>query len=142
LQAQTELGLEEPPAVTDENDPNPNWGELPSETQLKLWWEEFCLQQPVRISSLLRTVIPSMEGNEVVIKVAPSKMEPLEPIKFPFNRFISEISGNKLNKLRVEKGEIEQIERKPYTEKEKLEYLQKQHPILREVIEKLDLKLP
>jgi len=140
--SQTALGLEEPPALSAVAEPSNNWADLPTETQLKQWWEEFLVTQPVRISSLLRTVTPHMDKNEVVITVSPSKIEPLEPVKFPFNRFIRDISNDRLTKLRVEKGEVEQMERKPYTDKEKLEYMEKMNPLLKSVIEKLDLKLP
>lgn len=137
---QTELGLGEPPNVVAEQPSD--WAHRPTEAQLKQWWEEFSATQTPRISSLLRTVTPKMDGEEVVIAVPPSRIEPLEPVKFPFNRFISEVSGGVLKKLRVEAGEMEQMERKPYTEKEKLEYLQKKNPKIGEIIDKLDLKLP
>lgn len=139
---QTALGLDEPPESLLVAEPANDWGNLPTETELKQWWEEFNLTQPVRISSFLRTIVPRMDKNEVVVVVPPSRVEMLEPVKFPFNRFIREISDGRLLRLRVEAGEVEMIERKPYTEKEKLEYLQKLHPELKEVLEKLDLRLP
>ncbi len=139
---QTELGLGEPPEPVAEPVVGDNWADHPTEVQLKQWWAEFVETQPVRISSLLKTTTPKIEHDEVVIVMPPSRIEPLEIVKFPFNRFIQDISEGRLKRLRIDAGEVEQMERKPYTEKEKLEYLQKMNPILKDVIDKLDLKLP
>ena len=96
----------------------------------------------MRISSLLRTILPRVVADEVVIEVPPSKVEMLEAVRFPFNRFIADKSENRLKKLRIDAGESVQTERKPYTDREKLEYLIQKNPKLAEVVKKLDLKLP
>ena len=39
-------------------------------------------------------------------------------------------------------GEIQVVERRPYTDKEKLEFLVKKYPALGEALESLHLRLP
>jgi hypothetical protein len=39
-------------------------------------------------------------------------------------------------------GEIQVVERRPYTDKEKLDFLVKKHPALGEALESLHLRLP
>lgn len=137
--AQTEISLDEPPA--ESGDPIP---EVPafSERQLNDWWNEFAESQSMRISSLLKTLKPVARGNEVVVQVPPKKDEITESVKYPFARFITEKSKGALTKLAVEEGVLENTGKRPYTEKEKLEYLRGKHPEMEEVIKKLGLFIP
>lgn len=142
-QVQVELGLDEPPAIVADSAENSNdWGHVISDRQLMEWWQEFSDTQSVKTASFMKTLMPTMEGEEVVVTLSPSKADVLDNVRFPFKRFITEASGGKLTGLLVKTGEVQEQDRKPYTEKEKLEYLIKKHPELDTLMQKLGLRLP
>lgn len=139
---QSELSLNEPPDEIEKTAPTDEWANAIPETTLLGWWQEFIETQSVRTASLMKTLRPRQEGDKVIVTVPPKKDEMLEAVKFPFNRFISEVSDGKLQSMVIEIGEIEETERRPYTDKEKLDYLMKRHPELDDIIKKLGLRLP
>jgi len=136
------LGLNEPPENAVLSETNSEWANSVGESELISWWNQFVETQSVKTASLMKMMRPVREGNEVVVTIAASKMEVLEAVRFPFNRFITDISGGKLTSLRIVAGEVKEQERRPYTDKEKLDYMIKKNPDLEEVIRKLGLRLP
>lgn len=139
---QSELGLDEPPLIENKTTEPNDWANSIPESTLMQWWEEFIETQSVRTASFMKTIRPFIEARDVVVKVPASKVEVLEAVKFPFNRFIADRSQGKLNNFRVEAGEVVEQERRPYTDKEKLEYMIRKNPGLEEIIKKLGLRLP
>jgi hypothetical protein len=139
---QSELGLNEPPVVVEKGVEPTDWAHSIPESTLIQWWNEFIETQSMKTASLMKMVRPSLDGKDVVVTIAASKMEVLEAVKFPFNRFIADKSEGKLTSLRIEAGEVVQQERRPYTDKEKLDYMIKKHPELEDIIKKLGLRLP
>jgi hypothetical protein len=137
-----ELGLNEPPDSIETSSAPQDWAHSISESQIMEWWIEFADTQSMRVSSLMKTIRPKARGNEVVAVVHPGKVDMFDAVKFPFGRFIQEKSEGKLSQLVIEAGEIEETERKPYTEREKLEYLMKKNPGLEDFVKKLGLMLP
>jgi hypothetical protein len=137
-----ELGLNEPPESVEPTPEPQDWAHSISETQIMEWWVEFADTQSMRVSSLMKTIRPKSRGNEIVAIVHPGKVDMFDAVKFPFGRFILEKSEGKLSQLVIEPGEIEETERKPYTEREKLEYLMKKNPGLDDFVKKLGLLLP
>jgi len=137
-----ELGLDEPPEIIEPLPVVKDWAHSIPESTIMAWWNEFIESQSMRTGSLMKTLRPSVVANEVVVTVHQSKVEVLDSVKFPFNRFINEKSEGKLTNLKIEVGDLVEQERKPYTEKEKLEYLIKKNPKLDELIQKLGLRLP
>jgi hypothetical protein len=56
--------------------------------------------------------------------------------------FKAQLPQLKIQTIQTEMGKIEVQERRPYTDKEKLDYLTKKHPGLAEALESLHLRLP
>lgn len=137
-----ELSLNEPPDNLETETVKEGWAGSVQESALMSWWNEFVDGQSMRTASLLKTIRPSVDGSNVVITVPPKKTEMLESVKYTFNRFIYEKSEGKLTSLKIVPGDMVETERKPYTDKEKLEFLVEKHPELKDVIEKLGLRLP
>jgi hypothetical protein len=53
-----------------------------------------------------------------------------------------QVAHLKIQSIQTVMGKIEVQERRPYTDKEKLDYLVKKHPGLAEALESLHLRLP
>lgn len=140
--AQSELSLNEPPEVIVQTAPVNDWAHGVSKTELLALWQEFIETQTLRMKGLMRDLEPTINGTEVEVTVPPKKIEAMESVRFPFNRFIIDKTDGKLNNLKVLSGELSQTDRRPYTDKEKLEFLVKNHPELEDVIKKLGLRLP
>lgn len=111
--------------------------------QLKDGWMQFASQCSPRISSLMKTVNIRLNGSEVVAETGSSSQTgALEEIRIDFVRFITKFSGGKILSLRFEQVQAtEGNARKPYTEKEKLEFLINKNPKLKETIERLNLRI-
>lgn len=137
----SELGLDEPPEIIENTTPN-DWAHSIPEAQLQEWWKEFAETQSMKTASFMKTLRPTALGKEIIVVLPPSKAEVLDNVKFPFNRFIEEKSEGKLTTLVIELGELQETDRKPYTEKEKLDFLIKKHPQIENLIDKLGLRIP
>lgn len=136
---QSEIAYEEPPAETEQSSDL----KQVSETQLKQYWIDFSHTAGMRASSLMKAITPELQGNEVLVTVASAaQQDAIEDIRMDFVRFIAQKTNGLIQSLRIEKGAAEITERKPYTEKEKLEYMLSKNPQWKEVIEKLSLRLP
>ena len=111
---------------------------------LKSAWLEFAGQCSPRISSLMKTLSPKIVGTEVVVETSSTpQTEALEEIRFEFNRFITQKTSSRLLTMRFEQQvPVEGAARKPYTEKEKLDFLIAKKPELRALLERLQLRIP
>ena len=56
--------------------------------------------------------------------------------------FKAHLKSISIKNIGWEMGEIQVVERRPYTDKEKLDFLVKKHPALGEALESLHLRLP
>ena len=100
--------------------------------------------QSPRISTCLKSLNYRMNEGQLVIELSTSGQESImEEIKPQFMQFLkARLISNPVKNIGWEMGEIQVVERRPYTDKEKLDYLVKKHPTLGEVLELLHLRLP
>lgn len=106
-------------------------------------WLEFSHTAGVRASSLMKAITPVLNGNEIVVTVASAaQQDAIEDIRMDFIRYASQKTQGQIQSLRIEKGAAEITDRKPYTEKEKLEFMLSKNPEWKEMIDKLGLRLP
>jgi len=105
--------------------------------------QEIAKTQGPRIAGLLNSIKTELR-DETLIFIVKSKMHihTIEEIRLELLRELNQLSNGIIKQIEVEMGEIEQVSRKPYTDKEKLEFLMSKHPLLQEAIEKLQLRLP
>lgn len=136
---QSEIAYDEPPQ--DEQkvaEPQPVNQEI-----LTQCWLEFSHTAGVRASSLMKAITPLLQGSEVVVTIASAaQQDAIEDVQMDFIRFVSQKTRGAIQSLRIEKGAAEITDRKPYTEKEKLEFMLSKNPEWKEMIEKLGLRLP
>jgi hypothetical protein len=96
-----------------------------------------------RLSNLLKSVKFDFEGPDLKL-IVQSKMQfvAIEEIKTELTQEIISLSNNRYNSISIELGEVTETTRKPYTDKEKLDFLVDKHPMLQNAIDKLQLRLP
>ncbi len=96
-----------------------------------------------RMSNLLKSVKFDFEGSDLKL-IVQSKMHfvAIEEIKVELTQEIISLSNNRYNSVSIELGEVTETARKPYTDKEKLDFLLDKHPMLQNAIDKLQLRLP
>ncbi len=113
-------------------------------SDINLVWQNFIATQTPRIATSLKLVTYSMDEDGILKIIIGSKaMEGLmEEIRIPLLQFIHKNFANPVKGMEVELGVVEQGERRPYTDKEKLDFLIKKHPDLAKTIEDLQLRLP
>ena len=104
----------------------------------------FYQTQSPRISTCLKSLNYRMNEGQLIIELSTSGQESImEEIKPQFMQFLkARLISNPVKNIGWEMGEIQVVERRPYTDKEKLDYLVKKHPTLGEVLELLHLRLP
>ncbi len=104
--------------------------------------EEFSLSQSSRVSGLIKSILFHLEGQQVVFTVSSKAQElAMEDIRIPMLQFLIKKSRNTINNVLVVMGAVEETAKRPYTDKEKLDYFLKKHKDLSTVIEKLHLRL-
>jgi DNA polymerase-3 subunit gamma/tau len=96
-----------------------------------------------RLSNLLKSVNFDFTGSDLKL-IVQSKMQfvAIEEIKTELTQEIISLSNNRYNSIIIELGEVTETTRKPYTDKEKLDFLVDKHPMLQNAIDKLQLRLP
>jgi DNA polymerase-3 subunit gamma/tau len=96
-----------------------------------------------RLSNLLKSVNFDFTGSDLKL-IVQSKMQfvAIEEIKTELTQEIIALSNNRYNSISIELGEVTETARKPYTDKEKLDFLVDKHPMLQNAIDKLQLRLP
>lgn len=104
----------------------------------------FYQTQSPRISTCMKSLNYRMNEGQLIIELSTSGQESImEEIKPQFMQFLkARLISNPVKNIGWEMGEIQVVERRPYTDKEKLDYLVKKHPALGEVLELLHLRLP
>ena len=104
----------------------------------------FYQTQGPRVLTCLKSLKYRLAEGHLVIELSTSGQESIiEEIKPHFMEFLKErLHKNPVKQVGWEMGEIQVVERRPYTDKEKLDYLVKKHPILGEALESLHLRLP
>ncbi len=104
-------------------------------------WGLFVSKQKISISSFLKSLTPEIKGDSIVITVPNiSKEEALESIRPEFAKFISTLTKGEILRLNIEVGASVVTESKPYTDKEKLEYLMKKYPKLADFVKKMEIR--
>jgi DNA polymerase-3 subunit gamma/tau len=107
-------------------------------------WVEFYQSQTTRVLTCLKSLKYEHLGNQLIITLNASHQESIIDEVRPT---LMQMLKNQVPHLAIQSivsvmGEIEVQERRPYTDKEKLEYLIKKHPGLGEALESLHLRLP
>jgi hypothetical protein len=104
---------------------------------------EIVRKQGPRIAGLLNSIKTELH-DETLKFIVSSKMHihTIEEIRLELLRELNQLSNGRIKHILAEMGEVEAVSRKPYTDKEKLEFLMSKHPLLQEAIEKLQLRLP
>lgn len=104
----------------------------------------FYQTQGPRISTCLKSLKYRLNEDQLLIELSTSGQESIiEEIKPQMMQFLkSRLKLNPVKNIGWEMGEIQVVERRPYTDKEKLEFLVKKHPVLGEALESLHLRLP
>lgn len=119
--------------ISDSNEPIPS---------LQKMMEEFSLSQSSRVSGLIKSILFHLEGQQVVFTVSSKAQElAMEDIRIPMLQFLLKRSRNTINNVITVLGAVEETEKRPYTDKEKLDFFLKKHKDLSTVIEKLHLRL-
>ncbi len=136
---QSEIAYDEPPQEEQKVAENA----AVTQESVGQYWLEFSQTVGLRASSLMKAISPILNGNDVVVTVASAaQQDAIEDIRMDFIRFVSQKTGGQIQSLRIEKGAAEITDRKPYTEKEKLEFMLSKNPEWKEMIDKLGLRLP
>jgi len=104
----------------------------------------FYQTQSPRILTCLKSLKYRLNEDQLLIELSTSGQESIiEEIKPQMMQFLrSRLKPNPVKNIGWEMGEIQVVERRPYTDKEKLEFLVKKHPVLGEALESLHLRLP
>ena len=107
-------------------------------------WVEFYQSQTTRVLTCLKSLKYEHAGNQLIITLNASHQEGIIDEIRPS---LMQLLKNQVPQLAIQSivsvmGEVEVQERRPYTDKEKLEYLIKKHPGLGEALESLHLRLP
>ena len=109
---------------------------------IQIMMEEFSLSQSSRVSGLIKSILFHLEGQQVVFTVSSKAQElAMEDIRIPMLQFLIKKSKSTINNVIVVMGAVEETEKRPYTDKEKLDFFLKKHKDLSTVIEKLHLRL-
>jgi len=104
----------------------------------------FYQTQSPRILTCLKSLKYRLNDSQLIIELSTYGQESIiEEIKPQMMQFLrSRLKPNPVKNIGWEMGEIQVVERRPYTDKEKLEFLVKKHPVLGEALESLHLRLP
>lgn len=107
-------------------------------------WKEFYLSQTTRILTCLKSLKYEVLNDQLLITLNASHQESIiEEIRPTLMQsLLKQHAHLGIKSIQTAVGEIEVQERRPYTDKEKLDYLTKKHPGLSEALESLHLRLP
>ncbi len=106
--------------------------------------QQFTSTQSARVSSALKLLTYSLTAENCLKIVLGSKAQEglIEEVRALLIQFLNKTLPVKVTGLETELAELENTERRPYTDREKLEYLTKKHPLLAKTIEDLQLRIP
>ena len=135
----TDLGSDSNVAITDSLKPSKVVYQTLDEA-----YAGFYQTQSPRILTCLKSLKYRLNEEQLLIELSTSGQESIiEEIKPQMMQFLkSRLKPNPVKNIGWEMGEIQVVERRPYTDKEKLDFLVKKHPVLGEALESLHLRLP
>ena len=135
----TDLGSDSNVAITD----SPKPSKVVYQTLDEAYVGFYQTQSP-RILTCLKSLKYRLNEEQLLIELSTSGQESIiEEIKPQMMQFLRlRLKPNPVKNIGWEMGEIQVVERRPYTDKEKLEFLVKKHPALGEALESLHLRLP
>ena len=135
----TDLGSDSNVAITDSPKPSKVLYQTLDEAYVG-----FYQTQSPRILTCLKSLKYRLNEEQLLIELSTSGQESIiEEIKPQMMQFLkSRLKPNPVKNIGWEMGEIQVVERRPYTDKEKLDFLVKKHPALGEALESLHLRLP
>lgn len=135
----TDLGSDSNVAITD----SPKPAKVVYQTLDEAYAGFYQTQSP-RILTCLKSLKYRLNEEQLLIELSTSGQESIiEEIKPQMMQFLkSRLKPNPVKNIGWEMGEIQVVERRPYTDKEKLDFLVKKHPALGEALESLHLRLP
>ena len=104
--------------------------------------DEFCNTQSQRVSGLIKSISYSLSNSDLILTVSSKAQElAVEDLRIPLLQHLLRVSRNTITNVLCVMGKVEETERRPYTDKEKLDFFLKKHPELSTAIEKLHLRL-
>jgi DNA polymerase-3 subunit gamma/tau len=115
-----------------------------SKKTLDEFWVDFYQTQTPRVLTCLKGLKYGIEEEQLIITLNASHQDGIiEEIRTLMMQAIKkQVAHLKIQSIQTVMGKIEVQERRPYTDKEKLDYLVKKHPGLAEALESLHLRLP
>jgi len=123
-------------SVDDLNDSN---SKIPSIQEIM---DEYCNTQSQRVSGLIKSISYSLNNSDLILTVSSRAQElAVEDLRIPLLQHLLKASRNTITNVLCVMGKVEETERRPYTDKEKLDFFLKKHPELNKAIEKLHLRL-
>ncbi|MFN5215805.1 MAG: DNA polymerase III subunit gamma/tau [Bacteroidota bacterium] len=115
-----------------------------SKKTLDEFWVDFYQTQTPRVLTCLKGLKYGIEEGQLVITLNASHqdgiIEEIRPLMMQAIK--KQVAHLKIQSIQTVMGKIEVQERRPYTDKEQLDYLVKKHPGLAEALESLHLRLP
>jgi len=115
-----------------------------SKKTLDEFWVDFYQTQTPRVLTCLKGLNYGIEEEQLIITLNASHqdgiIEEIRPLMMQAIK--KQVAHLKIQSIQTVMGKIEVQERRPYTDKEKLDYLVKKHPGLAEALESLHLRLP
>lgn len=115
-----------------------------SKQTLDEFWVDFYQTQTPRVLTCLKGLKYGIEEGQLIITLNASHqdgiIEEIRPLMMQAIK--KQVAHLKIQSIQTVMGKIEVQERRPYTDKEKLDYLVKKHPGLAEALESLHLRLP
>ena len=104
--------------------------------------DEYCNTQSQRVSGLIKSISYSLNNCDLILTVSSKAQElAVEDLRIPLLQYLLKVSRNTITNVLCVMGKVEETERRPYTDKEKLDFFLKKHPELNKAIEKLHLRL-
>ena len=95
-----------------------------------------------RVASLVKALNMQIEENALIIEVGSSTHKhTIDECRHDIIIALKELTGGQVREFKYRLTEKEITSKKPYTDKEKLQYLMEKHPVFAEVVEKLKLHL-
>ena len=123
-------------SIDDLNDSN---NKIPSVHEIM---DEYCNTQSQRVSGLIKSISYSLNNSDLILTVSSRAQElAVEDLRIPLLQHLLKVSRNTITNVLCVMGKVEETERRPYTDKEKLDFFLKKHPELNKAIEKLHLRL-
>ena len=115
-----------------------------SKKTLDEFWVDFYQTQTPRVLTCLKGLKYGIEEGQLIITLNASHqdgiIEEIRPLMMQAIK--KQVAHLKIQSIQTVMGKIEVQERRPYTDKEKLDYLVKKHSGLAEALESLHLRLP